>query len=208
MKVSRIRKGILFAILVSGFGLGCELIVDFDRTRIPVEGTDGATPTPEASTDAPVDAPADSSDAETGTACNTLAYVQPAVAITGAFDAAPPPTGGTLAAGSYALTGVTEYNAVDAGPTGTSYRALVALTGTAYDSIQTLTASDGGVISDLRDKGTYATTGTGDASTVTQTRTCPSAQTITYGYSVLDGGAVIHLYAPTPTTVQVFTKQP
>ncbi len=37
MKASSIRKGVLFVVVAAVFGLGCELIVDFDRTKIPVE---------------------------------------------------------------------------------------------------------------------------------------------------------------------------
>jgi len=42
MKVSSIRKGVVFAVAAGALGLGCELIVDFDRTKIPVEGSDAA----------------------------------------------------------------------------------------------------------------------------------------------------------------------
>ncbi len=37
MKVSKIRKAIVLIVAASTFALGCELIVDFDRTKIPVE---------------------------------------------------------------------------------------------------------------------------------------------------------------------------
>jgi hypothetical protein len=62
MKLSRIRKGVVFGILAATLGLGCELIVDFDRTKIPVEGNDGAT-----ATDATIDAPFDTSTPDTST---------------------------------------------------------------------------------------------------------------------------------------------
>jgi hypothetical protein len=62
MKLSSIRKGVLFVVVAATFGLGCELIVDFDRTKIPVEGNDAAIVT-----DASLDAPIDTSVAETGT---------------------------------------------------------------------------------------------------------------------------------------------
>ncbi len=54
MKASSIRKGVLFVVVAATFGLGCELIVDFDRTKIPVEGNDAAIVT-DASVDAPID---------------------------------------------------------------------------------------------------------------------------------------------------------
>jgi len=66
MKFSRIRKGIVLGIVASTLVLGCELIVDFDRTLIPVEGSDGAVVTGDSSIDAtfdtavPTDAAADS----------------------------------------------------------------------------------------------------------------------------------------------------
>ncbi len=62
MKASSIRKGVLFVVVASAFGLGCELIVDFDRTKIPVEGNDAAIVA-----DSSFDAPIDTSVAETGT---------------------------------------------------------------------------------------------------------------------------------------------
>ena len=55
MKLSSIRKGVLFVFVGATFGLGCELIVDFDRTKIPVEGNDAAIVTGDASFDAPID---------------------------------------------------------------------------------------------------------------------------------------------------------
>jgi len=61
MKLSSIRKGVLFVVATATFGLGCELIVDFDRTKIPVEVNDGAIVT-----DASLDAPIDTSVEETG----------------------------------------------------------------------------------------------------------------------------------------------
>jgi hypothetical protein len=56
MNAQRIRKTLLLAAMTSMLLLGCELIVDFDRTKIPVEdaGSVDATPT-ETGTDAPAD---------------------------------------------------------------------------------------------------------------------------------------------------------
>lgn len=82
MKISKIQKGLVFGVLSAmAFLAGCELIVDFDRTKIPVDtadvevpgeggspvdgGTDDATPgddagdAGDASDDAPSDAAAD-----------------------------------------------------------------------------------------------------------------------------------------------------
>ena len=55
MKLSRIRKGVVLVVAAGALGLGCELIVDFDRTKIPVETNDGSVVTPEASVDATID---------------------------------------------------------------------------------------------------------------------------------------------------------
>ena len=65
MKFSRIRKGLVLAVAASALGLGCELIVDFDRTKIPVEGSDGAVITGDSSIDATFDSavPPDAADA-------------------------------------------------------------------------------------------------------------------------------------------------
>jgi hypothetical protein len=64
MQVSRLRKALLFVIAASALGLGCELIVDFDRTKIPVEGSDGAVVVPDGSS---VDAPIDTNSPDTST---------------------------------------------------------------------------------------------------------------------------------------------
>jgi hypothetical protein len=44
MKRKTIRRTLALVAAFSALALGCELIVDFDRTKIPIEGTD-ATPT-------------------------------------------------------------------------------------------------------------------------------------------------------------------
>jgi hypothetical protein len=80
MKTTTIRKGLFLLALISGAcAIGCELIVDFDRTRIPVDTTEASTndaaglvdtgspdavadAAPEATTDADA-SPSDASDA-------------------------------------------------------------------------------------------------------------------------------------------------
>jgi len=67
MKVSSIRKTFLFAFAAAFFGLGCELIVDFDRSRIPVESADAQAPgdsSVDSNTDTGVDSAVDASDAQ------------------------------------------------------------------------------------------------------------------------------------------------
>lgn len=66
MKRTTIKHAVVLATLSSAFALGCELIVDFDRTRIPVEGTDATTAdvvTPPATDAAPTTDAASASDA-------------------------------------------------------------------------------------------------------------------------------------------------
>ena len=63
MKFSSIRKGVVLVVATGALGLGCELIVDFDRTKIPVEGSDSAV-----GTDSSVDASFDVSQPDTSTA--------------------------------------------------------------------------------------------------------------------------------------------
>ena len=77
MKISKIKKGLVLVGILSGMLVaGCELIVDFDRTRIPVGTADvnvpdatppvpttDASPT-DAGSDASTDAAADASDAD------------------------------------------------------------------------------------------------------------------------------------------------
>ena len=66
MKLRKIRNRLLLVVASGVFALGCELIVDFDRTKIPPDGTDGATS--DSSIDASIDtSQPDTSIAETGT---------------------------------------------------------------------------------------------------------------------------------------------
>jgi hypothetical protein len=45
MKISKITQGLVLLAIASGaLVAGCELIVDFDRTRIPIEGGDATIP--------------------------------------------------------------------------------------------------------------------------------------------------------------------
>ena len=60
MKFSRIRKGVVLVVATGALGLGCELIVDFDRTKIPQEGSDSSV-----GTDSSVDASFDVSQPDT-----------------------------------------------------------------------------------------------------------------------------------------------
>lgn len=69
MNPVRIRKGLILLSLASMFALGCELIVDFDRTKIPVESTETGAPgdaaLPDVATDAPTGDATTDADAET-----------------------------------------------------------------------------------------------------------------------------------------------
>lgn len=61
---TRVKKTFLFLLLAAMGGLGCELIVDFDRTKIPVDDAGAVDAAPADATndvveDAPVDAPVD-----------------------------------------------------------------------------------------------------------------------------------------------------
>ncbi len=71
MKRNTTKKVVVLATLASMFVLGCELIVDFDRTRIPVEGGDattdtGTTPTPDTGTPETSTPTSDAGDAGDG----------------------------------------------------------------------------------------------------------------------------------------------
>jgi hypothetical protein len=59
MKIRKLRNRVLLIAAAGTFALGCELIVDFDRTKIPVEGTDAAT------SDSSIDASIDTSQPDT-----------------------------------------------------------------------------------------------------------------------------------------------
>lgn len=68
MKISKIKKGLVLVSIASGvLALGCELIVDFDRTQIKVDATDAtttdATTVVEASTPAETSVPDATPDA-------------------------------------------------------------------------------------------------------------------------------------------------
>ena len=62
MKIRKVRNRLVLIIALGVFALGCELIVDFDRTKIPAEGTEAGT------TDSSVDASIDTSQPDTSTA--------------------------------------------------------------------------------------------------------------------------------------------
>jgi hypothetical protein len=51
MKQRKIRKGIVLTLVAGALGLGCELIVDFDRNLIPVDGNDSGGSTGDSSFD-------------------------------------------------------------------------------------------------------------------------------------------------------------
>lgn len=63
MKLRKIRTAILLVVGAGVLGLGCELLVDFDRTKIPVDSTDSAVPAVDSSIDATIDAVAADADA-------------------------------------------------------------------------------------------------------------------------------------------------
>lgn len=45
MKISKIQKGLVLLTVTAGMlAVGCELIVDFDRTKIPVETPEASVP--------------------------------------------------------------------------------------------------------------------------------------------------------------------
>ncbi len=61
MKLRKVRNRLLLVVASGVLALGCELIVDFDRTKIPPDGTDGAT------SDSSIDASIDTSQPDTST---------------------------------------------------------------------------------------------------------------------------------------------
>lgn len=72
MTPRKLQRGLSLVIALSAFAAGCELIVDFDRTKIPVENTEGGAVTDGAVvdtgvTDAATEAATDA-DAETDAA--------------------------------------------------------------------------------------------------------------------------------------------
>jgi len=201
MKVAKLRKALLFTIAMSALGLGCELIVDFDRTRIPVEGADAA---------AVNEAGADAADAATDTAppaCNNLGHLGAAVEIQAALGPAPDTTGGTITPGTYALTQVTEYNATaGVGPTGKTIRRTAVFAPTTYNFIETTGTSDGGVIETRVVNNGITTAGAGDAGLLGVTVSCPGVGMSSSRYSAT--ATTVEIHFPNASTVQVMTKLP
>lgn len=70
MKASNVRKAVFLVISTGALALGCELVVDFDRTKIPVEGADSAVET----TDASLDASRDDASAADGTVSDSAPF--------------------------------------------------------------------------------------------------------------------------------------
>lgn len=69
MKISKIQKGLVLLTITAGvFGAGCELIVDFDRTKIQPEVSEASVP----------DANAPAAEAGTGDAGADAAETQDA----------------------------------------------------------------------------------------------------------------------------------
>ena len=68
MKSSKIQKRLVLVTLVAGvFAAGCELIVDFDRTRIPVDVAEASvTDSAVQETSSPDDAGDDAADDDAG----------------------------------------------------------------------------------------------------------------------------------------------
>ncbi len=74
MKIRHIKKGLVLLTIASGmFAVGCELIVDFDRTKIPVDVNEASVPdssttndgaTNDAGNEAAADADATTADAD------------------------------------------------------------------------------------------------------------------------------------------------
>jgi hypothetical protein len=68
MKISKIQKGLVLLTITAGvFAAGCELIVDFDRTKIPVEVNEASIPDVNVpDTTSPTEAGSDAGDASDG----------------------------------------------------------------------------------------------------------------------------------------------
>lgn len=65
MKINKIQKGLVLASIAAGvLAAGCELVVDFDRTRIPVEVAEASIPDANVS-DSPAPVEAGNEDAGT-----------------------------------------------------------------------------------------------------------------------------------------------
>ena len=71
MKLSTIRKSLILVFVASIGALGCELIVDFDRSQIPVETLDATTPDAGGGADTGTDAIAIADASDGGDATDT-----------------------------------------------------------------------------------------------------------------------------------------
>ncbi|MBX3222574.1 MAG: hypothetical protein KF795_18795 [Labilithrix sp.] len=67
MKISKIQKGlVLLSIVAATLVAGCELIVDFDRTKIPAETNEASVPDANVADTGPVEEVDASDDADAG----------------------------------------------------------------------------------------------------------------------------------------------
>lgn len=157
-------------------------------------GDDSTTTTPDASMDATeepavkLDAGMDTAVADTGSdvmqGCNNLGNSAPSVAQQYAAGEAPAPSGGTIADGTYFVTGSRVFvgDAGLSGPTGAMLKQTEVVTGNTFK----LVSFEGPVIGSVTQNGTYSVNA--DASVVATT-TCPAPDQRQLGFDS-DGGTL------------------
>jgi hypothetical protein len=177
-------------------------------------GDDSTATTPDASTDATeepavkLDAGMDTATTDTGTdamqGCNNLGNSAPNVMQQYAAGDPPVPAGGTIADGTYFVSGSNVYvgDAGLDGPTGATLKQTEKVSGNTFQ----LVSFEGMVIGSVTQTGTYAVNA--DAS-VAVTTTCPAADQRQFGFDS-DGGTLT-IYTPpmgsTPAISLTLTKQ-
>lgn len=133
--------------------------------------------------------------------CLTLDNTASLVSEEDVADVLPTPIGGTLATGTYLLTGVNTYTgrAGNSGPTGNQFEETVFYDVTTYSDAKAVGNSEAGVGDTAFANGDYTTAG----NVLTLDATCPAPTTVTKTYSV--NGNTLHTFVN--QTEYIYTQQ-
>jgi len=173
-------------------------------------GTEGGAPGPEAGGPAGADAAgsdgaaggadaAPDGDAGFGAACNALVPATPVTVVcAGDGGVTSTPAGGTIATGTYVLTGLTAF-----GPCIVLDVAQTLIIGAT--TIQTVVQDS--ITGVARANSTYTVSGTGASAQLVETNTCPDTTTRTLGFTAVGNTLTLYSTDSGTTTVAVLTRQ-
>jgi hypothetical protein len=165
------------------------------------EGDSGATPPPGGGGRRDGGGSDGSLAADVDSGCVELADNGALVNEQGIGEALPPTLGGTIAPGTYNLTGANVYTGVGglSGPTGQQYEETIAFDLTTFNDVLIIGNVDAGLSDPVYASGTYATV----ATKLTASTDCPINTTSVYTYSVI--GSTIHMFQG--TSEKIYTLQ-